>query len=232
MPTEDVIPRLRLIRSEGVGPVTYRRLLARYRTPEAALDALPGLSHAGGRTTSSTVPSIHEVVREIEQVERLGGQLIFLGDPDYPPLLAQLDDAPPVIAVLGDAALLALPAVAIVGGRNASAAGLRMAEILAERPRLPGHHRFRARARHRRDRPHRGDANRPHGRRDRQRAGRRLPGREHQSPAPDRRARRGDHRSTARHSTAGAPLSAPQPPDRGPVIWASWWWRRRGGPAA
>jgi len=132
MRTEDDILRLRLVRTEGVGPITWRRLLDRYGSPAAALDALPRLAREGGKTSPPAVPSISDVTREFEQTEKLGGQLIFIGDPAYPPLLAHLDDAPPVIAVLGDAALLARPAVAIVGGRNASAAGLRIAEMLAE----------------------------------------------------------------------------------------------------
>ena len=133
MPSDDDIARLRLIRAEGVGPVTYRRLLERYRTPVAALAAVPHLAKSGGRAGAPAIPSVGDAEREFAATARLGGQLIFLGDALYPPLLARLDDAPPVIAVLGDAALLALPAVAIVGGRNASAAGLKMTEILAER---------------------------------------------------------------------------------------------------
>ena len=132
MPTEDDIDRLRLIRTEGVGPITYRRLLDRYRTPAAALDAVPHLVRSGGKVSPPLIPSISDARREFDQTEALGGRLIFAGGPDYPPPLAHLDDAPPVIAVLGDAALLARPAIAIVGGRNASAAGLRIAESLAE----------------------------------------------------------------------------------------------------
>ena len=132
MPTEADIDRLRLIRTEGVGPITYRRLLARYRTPAAALDAVPHLVRSGGSSTAPAIPTASQVRREFDAAEKLKARLIFLGDPDYPPLLAELDDAPPVFAVLGDAALLSLPAIAIVGGRNASASGLKMAETLAE----------------------------------------------------------------------------------------------------
>jgi DNA processing protein len=132
MPTEADIQRLRLVRTEGVGPITWRRLLDRYHTPAAALAELPRLAHAGGKASPPVILSVADAHREFEQTEKLGGRLIFIGDPDYPPLLAQLDDAPPVIAVLGDAALLAAPAIAIVGGRNASAAGLHLAEMLAE----------------------------------------------------------------------------------------------------
>jgi DNA processing protein len=132
MPTEDDLIRLRLVRTEGIGPVTWRRLLERYRTPARALAALPQLARDGGKASAPTTPSDADARHEFEQTAKLGGRLIFLGDPDYPPLLAHLDDAPPVIAVLGDVGLLAKPAIAIVGGRNASAAGLRMAETLAE----------------------------------------------------------------------------------------------------
>src|SRR5580698_1772003 len=90
------------------------------------------MARSGGKTTAPRIPSVAEAEREFERTEKLGGRLIFINNPDYPPLLAQLDDAPPVIAVLGDVALLAKPAIAIVGGRNASAAGLRIAETLAE----------------------------------------------------------------------------------------------------
>ena len=132
MPTENDIQRLRLIRTEGIGPITYRRLLDRSGTAEHALAALPSLARAGGKASSPAIASAAAARREFDETARAGGCLLFLGQPGYPPLLAQLDDAPPVIAVLGDVALLARPAVAIVGGRNASAAGLRIAETLAE----------------------------------------------------------------------------------------------------
>ena len=130
-PPADAIDRLRLARTEGVGPVAYRRLLARYGSAAAALDALPGLARAGGRPAPPAVPSPDDAERELHAVGRLGARMIFAGEPDYPPLLALLDDAPAAIAVLGDAALLANRAVALVGGRNASANGQRMAETLA-----------------------------------------------------------------------------------------------------
>jgi DNA processing protein len=133
MPTDDDVQRLRLIRTEGVGPITCRRLLDRYRTPGRGTGRVAETCRAtAARRRRPSIPSDADARREFEQVAKLGGRLIFIGDPDYPPLLAQLDDAPPVIAVFGDAALLAKPAVAIVGGRNASAAGLRIAETLAE----------------------------------------------------------------------------------------------------
>ncbi len=128
---EDALDRLRLARAEGVGPVAYRRLLARYGSAAAALDALPGLARAGGRQAPPAVPSPDDASRELHALGRLGARIIFAGEPDYPPLLAMLDDAPAAIAVLGDPACLQDRAVAVVGGRNASANGQRMAETLA-----------------------------------------------------------------------------------------------------
>ncbi|MBS0562577.1 MAG: DNA-protecting protein DprA [Proteobacteria bacterium] len=127
----DTLARFRLARAEGVGPVTYRRMLQRYGSAAAALDALPGLARAGGRTTPPRVPSEAAAAREAERLEKLGARLLFADTDAYPRLLALLDDAPPVIAVQGDAALLDARSVALVGGRNASANGQRMAETLA-----------------------------------------------------------------------------------------------------
>jgi DNA processing protein len=124
------LARLRLARTEGVGPVTYRRLLARFGTAEAALEALPGLAAAGGRAGLAPVGA-EAAERELAQIRKAGGRLLFLGEPDYPALLAMREDAPPAMAVFGDAALPAQRAVAVVGSRNASANGRRIAERLA-----------------------------------------------------------------------------------------------------
>lgn len=127
----DSVDRLRLARSEGVGPITYRRLLRRYGNPASALDALPRLAEAGGKPEAPAIPSAASASREIERVERLGGRLLFLDGPEYPPLLALLDDAPPVLSVVGNARALTKRGVAMVGSRNASANGQRIAEELA-----------------------------------------------------------------------------------------------------
>jgi DNA processing protein len=127
----DAIDRLRLARTEGVGPIAYRRLLSRYGHAAAALDALPALARAGGRQASPTIPSQDEAARELHALHRMRARMVFAGEPDYPPLLALLEDAPSTLAVLGDPALLSQRAVAVVGGRNASANGQRMAETLA-----------------------------------------------------------------------------------------------------
>src|SRR5476649_1105082 len=127
----DRIDHLRLVRSEGVGPITDRRLLARYHTPAAALDALPRLARAGGRATQVKIASAAEAERELERTGTLGGRMIFIGDADYPRLLAMMEDAPPCLILCGEARLAQQPCVAAVGGRNASANGQRMAENLA-----------------------------------------------------------------------------------------------------
>ncbi len=114
-----------------MGPVTYRRLLARFQTPEAAIDALPEIARAGGRETPPKVPSQRDAARELEKLHQLGGRMVFVGDTDYPPLLALLPDPPPCLSILGDPAALQGRGVGVVGARNASANGQRMAEALA-----------------------------------------------------------------------------------------------------
>jgi len=131
-PDQDAVARLRLARTEGVGPITYRRLLRRYLSAEAALDAVPRLARAGGRATAPAIPDPGEVRRELDALAKLGARMLFLDTPGYPALLALLDDAPPALAVLGGADTLGAPAIAMVGGRNASANGQRIAESLAE----------------------------------------------------------------------------------------------------
>jgi len=122
---------LRLARTENVGPRTYRRLLAEFHTPEAAQDAVPFKARKAGMGRALRVPSPQEIEDEIAGVEALGGRMLVLGFDAYPPLLAKLVDAPPVVSVLGDAALLSRRHVGVVGARNASAAGMRMAEALS-----------------------------------------------------------------------------------------------------
>ncbi len=131
LPLGERIDRVRLIRAENVGPVTFARLMERFGTATAALTALPDLARRGGRTAPLRVPSRAEVEKEGAALERRGGRWLFKGEADYPRALAALDDAPPVLALLGFPALLARPCVGIVGARNASIAGRKMAEKLA-----------------------------------------------------------------------------------------------------
>ncbi|MBW7849763.1 MAG: DNA-protecting protein DprA [Rhodospirillales bacterium] len=122
---------LRLSRSENVGPVTFARLLERFGTAGAALDALPDLARRGGRGAPITIPTKAAVEREIEAHERLGARLLARVEPSYPQALAVLPDAPPLISVRGQASLLNRPAIAVVGARNASANGRRLSRDLA-----------------------------------------------------------------------------------------------------
>jgi DNA processing protein len=127
----DMIARLRLIRSENIGPVTYFQLLARFGSAQAAIDAIPDLAARGGGRAPRLVPK-SQIEREIEEVERFGARYLFLGQPPYPPLLAELETAPPALVVKGHLSLLDKPAVGLVGARNASAAACRFARILAQ----------------------------------------------------------------------------------------------------
>ena len=128
--TADQIARLRLIRSDQIGPITCRQLLARFGSAQAALDAIPDLAARGGGRPPR-LASRAEIEREAEQVGRLGAVYLFLGDGPYPPLLAEIESAPPVLIARGNAALLDRQAVAVVGARNASAAACRFARQLA-----------------------------------------------------------------------------------------------------
>lgn len=125
------LDRLRLARTEGVGPVTYRRLLDRFGSAAAALEGLPGLSRTAGRATPPVIPEAGAIRREMDGLARLGGRLLFPDDADYPPLLRLLEAGPHVLSVLGDVSVFTERAVALVGARNASANGRRFAEALA-----------------------------------------------------------------------------------------------------
>lgn len=116
---------MRLSRTESVGPVTFYALLRRFGSAGAALDALPRLS----RPVSPIARN--EAEAELAGLDRLGARLVCWGEPLYPPALAQIEDAPPVLTVLGDPQLLQAPMVAVVGARNASANGRRLARELA-----------------------------------------------------------------------------------------------------
>ncbi len=122
---------LRLIRSENVGPVNFRRLLARFGDATSALEALPDLVRRGGGRRPIRIYTAAAAERELAALEAIGGRLLAVVEPDYPPALAALDHAPPVIMVLGRTELLQQRAVAVVGARNASANGRRLARDLA-----------------------------------------------------------------------------------------------------
>lgn len=125
------IDTIRLIRSENVGPITFRQLIERYGTAGAALEALPELARRGGRKRPIRLAAERDAAEELERTEALGAQVICLGEPDYPARLAAIDDAPPVIATKGHLHLAAKTVIAIVGARNASAIGIRFARETA-----------------------------------------------------------------------------------------------------
>ncbi len=127
---DDQIARLRLIRSDGIGPVTYSHLLARFGSAAAAIEAIPDLAMRGGGRAPKLAPRAL-VEREIERVAQLGARYLFLGQGLYPSLLAETETAPPALIVKGQLSLLDKPAIAIVGARNASAAACRFARMLA-----------------------------------------------------------------------------------------------------
>ncbi|ABS64440.1 DNA protecting protein DprA [Parvibaculum lavamentivorans DS-1] len=126
------LARLRLARSENVGPVTFRDLLEHFGNALAALDALPDLASRGGARRSIKIASAADAEAELAKTEKTGARILVLGDEDFPPRLAAVDPPPPVISVAGDVALLARKSIAIVGSRNASAAGRRIAATMAE----------------------------------------------------------------------------------------------------
>jgi len=133
LPPAERLAWLRLIRSENVGPITFHQLVARFGSATAALEALPEIARSGGRARPLTICPAAMAEREIEAVARLGARLVARSEPDYPPALAAIDDAPPLLTVKGRGELSTQRAIAVVGARNASANGRRFArEIAAE----------------------------------------------------------------------------------------------------
>jgi DNA processing protein len=122
---------LRLIRSENVGPRTFRALVHHYASARAAIEALPELARRGGAARSVRICPREEAERELAAARRRGILFVALGEPDYPPRLKMIDDAPPLIALRGVLVTLARPMIAIVGSRNASGAGMKFTERLA-----------------------------------------------------------------------------------------------------
>lgn len=122
---------LRLIRSEQVGPSTFRDLINHFGTAEQAIDALPALAKRGGAAKRIRIANLDDIQAELEQTARLGIHVIAMGEPDYPSWLRAIDDAPPVILVKGQLSILEKPMIAIVGARNCSVIGRKMTVKLA-----------------------------------------------------------------------------------------------------
>ncbi|MGV1952732.1 DNA-processing protein DprA [Agrobacterium vitis] len=122
---------LRLIRSDNVGPATFRDLINNFGTAERALDMLPELSQRGGATRSIRIATVAEAERELDFARKFGARFVGIGEPDYPPALRQIDAAPPILAMKGQGSTAIRPSIGIVGSRNASISGVKMAALLA-----------------------------------------------------------------------------------------------------
>jgi DNA processing protein len=125
------IDRLRLIRSENVGPRTFRSLMRHFGSAHAALEALPELARRGGAVRPGRICTRADAEREIAGAARIGAYFKAPGEAGYPPRLAEIDDAPPLLGVCGTNEAMMRPAIAIVGSRNASGAGLKFGQLLA-----------------------------------------------------------------------------------------------------
>jgi DNA processing protein len=128
---EERLHWLRLCRTETIGPISFYALLRRFGSARAALDALPRLTRRDqhGRAVAAATRAAAEA--ELTGLARIGGRLLCWGEPAYPSTLAAVEDAPPVLTVVGQVGLLTRPIVAVVGARNASASGRRIARDLA-----------------------------------------------------------------------------------------------------
>ena len=122
---------LRLIRSDNVGPATFRDLINHFGSAETALAALPELSARGGATRSIRIATEGEAERELEAANKFGARFVGIGEPEYPPSLRQIDGAPPLLAVKGNLSAAVGPAIGVVGSRNASISGTKFAAMVA-----------------------------------------------------------------------------------------------------
>ena len=122
---------LRLAGTEHVGPISFFQLIDRFGSAGEALAALPTLARRGGRSGVPKSPSIAEVKAQLAAIEAVGGRWIAAVEPDYPALLREIADPPPLISAIGRADLLHKKSVAVVGARNASANGRRLARDLS-----------------------------------------------------------------------------------------------------
>jgi len=128
---QEKIARLRLIRTENIGPVTFRHLINQYGSGEKALEMLPELARRGGRKKPLKATPEKNVLKELDELDKVGGELLVIGDSAYPSALAATEDAPPVLFALGHTHLLDHKIFGIVGSRNSSAVGLKQAQKIA-----------------------------------------------------------------------------------------------------
>ncbi|MEX0343874.1 MAG: DNA-processing protein DprA [Rhizobiaceae bacterium] len=122
---------LRLIRTDNVGPATFRDLINRYGSAETALEALPDLTIRGGAGRAVNIPDFDTIEAELGAIYKFDAKLVAIGEAEYPNMLVHMDQPPPLVTMKGAPQVFDLPAAAIVGSRNASAAGARMARNIA-----------------------------------------------------------------------------------------------------
>ncbi|MEM7618843.1 MAG: DNA-processing protein DprA [Pseudomonadota bacterium] len=130
---------LRLIRSENVGPVTFRQLINKFGGAAEALEALPHMSKRGGSTKPIRIYSIAEAEKELKTAQKIGADLVALGEMGYPPWLATIDAPMPLLYTKGNKDLVEKPIIAIVGSRNGSAIGQKFTRMIASELGREGH---------------------------------------------------------------------------------------------
>lgn len=128
----ETIAGLQLIRTDGIGPITYHGLVAKYGSAREALAALPDISGRMSRRRQLKVPTAEAIATELAEAEKAGAQLVSMASPAYPSHLKETSDAPPFLLVLGDTTQLNRPSIGIVGARNASLNGKKMASVLGK----------------------------------------------------------------------------------------------------
>lgn len=121
---------LRLARTETIGPATFANLLAHFSDAREACDAAPRMARRGG-ARELRIPDESAANAELDRLSKLGGRILASVEPDFPPELGALDPPPPVISVIGDTALLKREMIALVGARNASGLGIKLAGMIA-----------------------------------------------------------------------------------------------------
>ncbi len=129
--THEKIARLRLIRTETVGPTTFKALIARFGSADEAISNIPDLARRGGRKKALKIPPKAQAERELAAIDAYGARALILGDRAYPSLLAHIEDAPPVLIAKGASHLVDRPTIGIVGARNASTIGRKQAHQIA-----------------------------------------------------------------------------------------------------
>ena len=128
---KDLLAWIQLSLSENVGPATFRQLMRFFGSPEEVLKHIDELAQRGGKKRQIKICPVKEAEQQLKRVEEIGGEILTTNDPNYPKLLKQISDAPPVLFVLGHSVLLNNRSVGIVGTRNASLNGKNMTRLLA-----------------------------------------------------------------------------------------------------